>query len=46
MKVIIAHSETRGPLGDSHLGEVRRRGPSAPDLLFTLLPVLPRIREF
>lgn len=24
VKVIIAHTETKGPLGDSHLGEVRR----------------------
>lgn len=27
MKVIIAHTETRGPLGDSHLGEVRMGTP-------------------
>lgn len=26
VKVIIAHTETRGPLGDTHLGEVRLGG--------------------
>lgn len=26
VKVIIAHTETKGPLGDSHLGEVRLGG--------------------
>ena len=30
VKVIIAHTETRGPLGDSHLGEVRLQSPAHP----------------
>lgn len=30
VKVIIAHTETKGPLGDSHLGEVRLGGATDP----------------
>lgn len=40
VKVIIAHTETKGPLGDSHLGEVRWR-PRAPVTSAAAPPAVP-----
>lgn len=47
VKVIIAHTETKGPLGDSHLGEVRLALASgASGISGTAPPVFPSVKLF